>query len=108
MFYTLPWRQYPAWLLIILGLALTIYALRRMPNPTKPKLDLVHWMRGFRQIVTGVALFLFGIAWLQHLPWLLAIAIFAGLQEIRESTSYLLTLDKARRWTTPRRAPAPH
>ena len=101
-FLALPWRHGPAIALAMLGAIMTAHGLWRMPNPTRRHVDIVVWLRGFREIITGVALLLFGIAWFQGLPWLLAIAIAAGLQEIRESTSYLLTLDKAHRWQKPR------
>lgn len=97
----LPWRHGPAAALAVAGALLTIYGIAGMPNPTRQHVDLVAWLRGFRLMVAGLGLGLFGIAWYQGLPWLLAIAIAAGLQEIRESTSYLLTLDKAKRWTKP-------
>ncbi len=96
-FFTLPWRHGPALALVALGVALTVHGLQGMPNPTRRHVDIVAWLRGFRRIITGLALLMVGIAWLRHLPWLLAIALGAGLQEIRESTSYLLTLDKAGR-----------
>lgn len=104
-FLALPWRHGPATALMILGAVMTAHGLWRMPNPTRQHVDLVAWLRGFREIITGVALLLFGIAWFRQLPWLLATAVAAGLQEIRESTSYLLTLDKAARWSKPQPRP---
>ena len=92
----------PAAALALLGAPLTIYGIAGMPNPTRQRVDIVAWLRGFRLLVTGLGVCLFGIAWFQNLPWLLVIALAAGLQEIRESTSYPLTLDKAKRWAKSR------
>ena len=96
-FFTLPWKDGPALILALLGVALTVQGVRGMPNPTRQHVDLVRWLLGFRRMIVGLALLMFGIAWLRNLPWLLAIALGAGLQEVRESTSYLLTLDREAR-----------
>ena len=98
-FFDLPWRHGPALVLTLLGAALAIHGLRGMPNPTRQQVDIMAWLRGFRRLVVGLALALAGLAWLHQLPWLLAIALGAGLQELRESSHYIHTLRRA----TPRR-----
>ncbi len=98
-FLNLPWRHGPALLLTLLGTALTVQGLRGMPNPTRQHVDIMAWLRGFRRIIVGLTLALFGLAWLRQLPWLLVIAVAAGLQEIRESSSYISTLQRAARRT---------
>ena len=98
-FFELPWRQGPALALTLVGAALAFRGLRGMPNPTRQQVDVMAWLRGFRRAVTGLALALAGLAWLYQLPWLLAIALGVGLQELRESTHYIDTLRRA----TPRR-----
>jgi uncharacterized membrane protein YfcA len=100
-FFDLPWRHGPALALILLGAGLTIRGLRSMPNPTGPKVDLMTWLRGFRRAVIGLAVALIGLAWLWQLPWLLAIALGVGLQETRESSHYITTLQAS----TARRKP---
>ncbi len=96
-FFALPWKDGPALALALFGVALTAHGILGMPNPTRQHVDLVLWLQGFRRMIVGLALLMFGIAWLRNLPWLLAIALGAGLQEVRESTSYLLTLDREAR-----------
>lgn len=91
-FFTLPWRHGPALALALLGVALTWRGLRGMPNPTRQTVDIMAWLRGFRRAVVGFCLALAGLAWLYQLPWLLAIALGVGLQELRESTHYIETL----------------
>lgn len=91
-FFDLPWRHGPAIALILLGISQTFRGLRSMPSPTGPKVDLMAWLRGFRRAVIGLTLALVGLAWLCQLPWLLAIALGVGLQETRESTHFITTL----------------
>ncbi len=79
-FFALPWKAGPALALALFGLALTAHGILGMPNPTRQHVDLVRWIQGFRRMIVG-----------------LAIALGAGLQEVRESTSYLLTLDREAR-----------
>lgn len=93
-FLALPWRHGPAIVLALLGTALAIHGVRGMPNPTRQHVDIMAWLYGFRRMVAGLGVALFGIAWLQQLPWLLVIAIAAGLQEIRESSAYIGTLER--------------
>ena len=105
-FFALPWKAGPALALALFGLALTAHGILGMPNPTRQHVDLVRWIQGFRRMIVGLALLMFGIAWLRNLPWLLAIALGAGLQEVRESTSYLLTLDREARRSSRSRSQA--
>ena len=99
--FDLPWRHGPAIAMIVLGAALAGRGLRAMPNPIGPTVDLLAWLRGFRRAVIGLGLALAGLAWLCQLPWLLAIALGVGLQEARESTHYITTLQPV----APRRPP---
>jgi hypothetical protein len=110
-FFEWPWRHGPAVALTLIGAVLMLRGLRAMPNPMQPKVDLMTWLRGFRRAVIGLGLALFGVAWLCQLPWLLAIALGVSLQEIRESSHYISTLEgDARRREAPlgRRAPQGH
>lgn len=91
-FFELPWRPGPALLMILVGSILAFRGLASMPNPTRPAIDLMLWMRGFRRTVAGLALLLVGVAWLYQIPWLLAVALGVGLQEIREASHYITTL----------------
>jgi hypothetical protein len=101
-FFELPWRHGPAIALTVLGAVLMLRGLRAMPNPMQPKVDLMLWLRGFRRAVIGLGIALFGVAWLCQLPWLLAIALGVTLQEIRESSHYIATLESdARRRKAP-------
>lgn len=94
-FFDLPWRHGPALVLIVFGTVLAVRGLREMPNPIGPTFDLMAWMHGFRRAVVGLALAIGGLAWLCQLPWLLAIALGVGLQELREVSSYITTLRRA-------------
>jgi uncharacterized membrane protein YfcA len=94
-FFDLPWRHGPAIALTLIGAVLMLRGLRAMPSPTQPKVDLMVWLRGFRRAVIGLGIALFGIAWLCQLPWLLAIALGVSLQETRESSHYITTLQSA-------------
>ena len=94
-FFGLHWRHGPALALTLLGIALALHGLRGMPNPTRQQVDLMAWLRGFRRLVVGLALALAGLAWLRQLPWLLAIALGVGLQELREASHYIATLRRA-------------
>ena len=91
-FFDLPWRHGPALALALLGAAVALHGLRGMPNPTRRHVDIMAWLRGFRRLVVGLALALAGLAWLYQLPWLLAIALAAGLQELREASHYITVL----------------
>ena len=91
-FFDLPWRHLPALALILLGGVMLVQAIRSMPNPTKPDLDIMAWLYGFRRAIIGFTIATSGLAWFYQLPWLLAIALGIGLQEIRESSSYIITL----------------
>jgi hypothetical protein len=91
-FFALPWRHIPALVLVVLGGVMLVHAIRSMPNPTRPGLDIMAWLRGFRRAIVGFTIATIGLAWFYQLPWLLAIALGIGLQEIRESSSYITTL----------------
>jgi hypothetical protein len=91
-FFDFPWRHGPALGLIVVGILVTVRGVGSMPNPLGPTVDLMAWLRGFRRTVVGLALAVVGLAWLCQLPWLLAIALGVGLQELRESSSYITTL----------------
>ena len=93
-FFALPWRHGPSLALMALGIALAVHGLRGMPNPLRGAFDLMAWLRGFRLTVVGLALALGGLAWLSQQPWLLAVALGVGLQELREVSSYIHTLTR--------------
>lgn len=91
-FFDLPWRHGPATVLVLLGAVMLIQAIRSMPNPTKPGVDIMAWLLGFRRAIYGFTIATIGLAWFYQLPWLFAIALGIGLQEIRESSSYIITM----------------
>jgi hypothetical protein len=91
-FFSFPGRHIPALVLVVLGGVMLVQAIRSMPNPTRPGLDIMAWLRGFRRAIVGFTIATIGLAWFYQLPWLLAIALGIGLQEIRESSSYINTL----------------
>jgi hypothetical protein len=107
-FFELPWRHGPAIALTVIGAVLMLRGLRAMPRPTQPKVDLMVWLHGFRRAVIGLGIALVGVAWLCQLPWLLAIALGVSLQETRESSHYITTLEsdpRRRKSSTDPRAP---
>lgn len=91
---TLSWRAYPAAALLVLGIGLAVGGLRGMAQPLRGPIALPAWIGGFRLAVLGLALSGVGAAWLWQLPWLLAVALGVGGEEILESSAYLAALER--------------
>ena len=55
-------------------------------------MNLPVWVSGFCTAITGLALAGIGAAWGWHLPWLLAVSLLIGAEEILESSVILVAL----------------
>lgn len=97
---TAPWRVYPAWALIGLGVAIAargIYRERRELRrpPTDPGLGFA-LARALRGTLAGLALAGMGIGWLQAMASLVIVSALIWLEEMLEITSVLRALRASR------------
>ena len=95
--FDLSWRGYPAALLMLLGAGLAVRGLRTIVHSLRGPIALLTGIQGFRIAVIGLALAGIGVAWLWHLPWLLAIAVGVDAEETLESSTYIAVLKGGRR-----------
>jgi hypothetical protein len=107
----LPWRGYPATLLVLLGAGLVAAGLRaalgyRGQQQSGPEWAFAY-LYVFRRIVVGLALVGAGLAWSWQAPGLLAASLCIGLGELLESTYYIEVLRWGQRqgvsWLAPNR-----
>ena len=94
LFFDLTWRAYPAAVLIVLGSALVLHGVRRVLRPPHGTIDALTYALGFRATVAGICIALIGLAWLQRLPWLLAIGLGIGGEELFETTNIIRALQQ--------------
>ena len=90
--FDLSWRAYPAIALIALGGMLVVRGIRAVLRPPHGTIDALTYARGFRSVVAGLCLALIGVAWLQRLPWLFAIGLGIGGEELFETTNIIRAL----------------
>ena len=83
------WAQYPAALVLALGVALAARgvlrcwaAFPRMEASMQP----LGWMRGFRLTLFGLAVAGAGAAWLWQIEWLLLLSLAVGGEETLETS----------------------
>ena len=102
---TLPWRAYPAAVLVLLGAGLVAAGVRagagyRRRQQSGPEWALAY-LYVFRRVVVGLALVGAGLAWSWQVPGLVAACLCLGVGELLESTFYIEVL----RWGQRRRVP---
>ncbi|HEX2172020.1 MAG TPA: hypothetical protein VHL09_06200 [Dehalococcoidia bacterium] len=106
----LPWRHYPASVVMLGGAALAAYgfrlavnALRRPPLGPARSLTL---LRGFRFAVIGIALVHAGAAWNWQVLWPLVFAlVFVGEEMLEISFQIATVRHDLRRQSSDQRAP---
>ena len=93
------WHLYPTAVLIVLGLAITVWSLywgidsaRRQARDPGKALAI---MQGFRTGIIGLSLAGIGAAWLWHLNWLLVLSLIIGGEETLESAVIVSALKRA-------------
>ena len=92
---TLPWRAYPATLLIALGLTAAVWSAIHGTRLAKSRRDpqrALAIMRGFRISIVGLAVAAIGLAWWWHIGWLFGLAAVIGAEELLESTVVIAAL----------------
>ncbi len=108
---TLPWRAYPAAVLMLFGAGLVAAGLTaasgyRRRQQTGPERALAY-LSVFRRVVVGLALIGAGAAWSWQVPGLVAACLCIGVGELLESTYYIEVLRWGQRhgvrWLVPDR-----
>jgi hypothetical protein len=86
----LSWRIYPALALVLIGVPMAFFGLRRdiagLRAPFSDRDKPLKMMTGFRMAIVGVALTLFGAAWIAQIAWLMWLAAIIGAGELLESS----------------------
>ena len=108
---TLPWRAYPAAVLVLLGVGLVAAGVRRVSAERRRQQSGLAWaftyLYVFRRVIVGLALVGAGAAWSWQAPGLLAACVCIGLGELLESTYYIEVLRWGQRhrvaWLVPDR-----
>jgi hypothetical protein len=97
----LSWRIYPAFGLMIGGLAQAILGLRlaaaALHGPSQNPTSSLTLLRGFRYLVIGIALAHVGAAWAWHLVWPLVFALVFVGEEMLEISFMIATVQRGRR-----------
>jgi len=88
------WASYP---LMLIGLAITGRALRRMGRAFRRSADDWGYLTGFRLMIIGLALFGLGLAWLTGQKVILAITLGIAGEELLETSGMIATLRQRRR-----------
>lgn len=106
----LPWRAYPAAVLVLVGSGLVATGLgagfgggRRQRGGPERALGYLYL---FRRVVVGLALVGAGLAWAGQVPWLLAACVCIGVGELLESSYYIGVLRWGQRRGDSRLSPA--
>jgi hypothetical protein len=98
-FLALPWRPYPAVLLVALGLAVVVLGIARQGTElrrpvTDPALALA-LARALRASILGLAAMAFGIGWLWQVAPLVLIALVVAGEEMLEISVVVAALRSA-------------
>jgi hypothetical protein len=84
------YRIYPAAAMLTIGAVMAFFGLRRdiagLRAPFSDRNKTLKMMTGFRMAIVGVALVLFGAAWIAQITWLMWLAAIIGLGELLESS----------------------
>ena len=88
------WASYP---LMLLGLVLTVRALRQMGRAFRRSADDWGYITGFRRMIVGMAIFGLGMAWATWQGWVLAITLGIAFEELLETGGMIATLRRQRR-----------
>jgi hypothetical protein len=98
---TSSWRVVPAALLVLAGATMFLTCLRRYVAGLRRGLrepgSNLSTMQAFRLGVIGLAVAGIGLAWLWQQPWLLALALAVGGEEVLESSICIYALRRAPR-----------
>jgi len=98
IFMLTSWQQYPAILIMLLGVALLWRGLHGGPDGERGLLrrgvEMLERIEGWRLSVLGLTLTGVGAAWFWDLRWLLVLALGIGFAELHEATHII----KAWRW----------
>jgi hypothetical protein len=86
----LTYRIYPAAAMIAIGAVMAFFGLRRdlagLRAPFSDSNKTLKMMTGFRMAIVGIALLIFGAAWIAQITWLMWLAAIIGLCELLESS----------------------
>ena len=108
---SLPWRGYPAALLVLVGAGLVAAGVGaawdyRGRQQSYPEWALAYLLV-FRRIVVGLALVGVGVGWAGQLPGVFGAALCIGIGELLESSYYIEVMRWGRRhgvaWLAPGR-----
>ncbi|MEX2226014.1 MAG: hypothetical protein WEB52_06170 [Dehalococcoidia bacterium] len=84
------YRIYPATAMIAAGVVMAFFGLRRdlagLRAPFSDRNKTLNMLTGFRMAIVGIALMLFGAAWIAQVTWLMWLAAIIGLGELLESS----------------------
>ena len=98
VFAELSWRAYPAALLIVIGLAVAAWSIRRAVRLALRSRDpwrALAIMRGGRVAIVGLAVAAVGAAWWWQSAPLFGLALVIGGEELLESTVVIKALEHA-------------
>jgi hypothetical protein len=86
----LPWRLYPAVVLMITGAALVVWAVwrdgRALALPVTSPAKGTALVRAFRIAILGLCTTTVGLAWLWQIGWLVLLAVCVAGEEVLETT----------------------
>jgi hypothetical protein len=90
-------NNWPSFPLMLVGLVLTVRAVRQMVRAFKRSADDWGYLTGFRAMIIGGALFGLGLAWATWQVWILAITLGIAGEELLETGGMIATLRQRRR-----------
>ena len=97
----LPWRFYPASVLMVLGALFALRGLRvafiGFSRSDRDRWKVLTIVRGFRFTVIGLAAIRLGVAWTWHLTWLFVLSLVIGGEEALEPSTVIYALRRERR-----------
>jgi hypothetical protein len=107
----LPWRAYPAAVLVLVGAGLVVAGAAAAWDYRGHRQSYPEWALAylfvFRRVVVGLAVIGVGVGWAGQMPGVFGAALCIGLGELLESTYYIEVLRWGQRhgvaWLTPSR-----